>query len=331
MEWEIKVQRLWGRVDYSKYIDIIRKRIELLNQLYLIYPYIELQAECLDGRRTKLFGFDTMDPRMWAPAVHYRILPNELVFEFDGGGKEDVKKAVSALIFLGAKPLVGNSGRRGYHIHVLFGPPNGDVSSFIEVPEVVNFRNTLFDILIDIMKTYDVDVSQIDENMKNIHTIRSFYSINPKGRKWKTPVFGDGYEVWRLPRNLYARVLEEMKSKVDADELIALHSDERRKRKGSNRIAWIEKVLAHPEKVHDGRRRLLMYAIIPYLLNVKKLPSQKVAEVCNDWVAKTPRGDDNGLKYLIKSEIKSYSRSGVFPMRYEKFRTVFQEIEEVIS
>jgi hypothetical protein len=74
-----------------------------------------------------------------------------------------------------------------------------------------------------------------------------------------------------------------------------------------------------------------MYALVPYLLNVRKLSPSEVEQICLEWVEKTPRGDDNGLKYLIKSEIKSYSQSGVLPMSREKFFDSFPELEYLLQ
>lgn len=322
-----EIKRFWIDIKlYEKYKDILEKRFRILNVLYLIYPEIEFQAESLRGWRTKLFGFSESFLLTMAPIIHYRILPNEIVIELDRKDKDMAMKVTKALLNLGAKPFVGFSGNRGYHIHIIIGPPNKDLDDFVHHPEVKEFTQTFYLILIELLKDYDVDIEAIDTGvmMASAHTIRSFYSINPEGKKWKTPVFGENYEVWYLPRELYKRVLDEMKIRRELKEILEkinqMEIRESRKRKPrSSRIAWIEKVLANPDKITDGRRRLIMYALVPYLLNIKGLDPKKVSEICTEWVMKTPEGMDSGLKSLIKSEIKSYTQSKVLPMAKEKF------------
>jgi len=208
-ENEIRIRRMWNGIDYRKYMDKITLRRKYLNQLYLIYPYVELQAEYVDGRRSKLFGFYE-DPRLYAPAVHYRILPNEIVFEIDRKDVEELKKVVKTLKTMNAEPFVGFSGNRGFHVHLIVAPPKGDVTEFATHPETKKFTQTLYEILLKMMKSYGVDVEVIDSGVMNAsnHTIRSFYSVNLKGRKWKTPIYGDGYTTWRIPEQLGRRVLQ---------------------------------------------------------------------------------------------------------------------------
>jgi len=332
------IKELWGDINlYYKNKEILSKRFELLNQLYLIYPEIELQAESLKGWRSQLFGFHS-DLIEISPIIHYRILPNEIVFEVDKKDKNEVKKIIKALLHLNAKPFVGFSGNRGYHVHIIISPPNGDVEGFVNCPEAKSFTQTFFDILLNLLKDYRVNIEVIDVGVmrSQAHTIRSFYSINPKGKKWKTPVFGKKYEIWQLTKTLYSRVLEEMRERKEMEKLEEKLKFMDYTKKGNwrtrkiRKIWWIEKILANPNKVTDGRRRLMMYVIIPYLLNVKKLPSEKVKEICEEWVRKTNR-DDNGLKYLIKSEIKSYQNSGILPMAKEKFFETFKDLRFLVE
>jgi hypothetical protein len=348
---EARILKMWGGRNYKKYLDKINLRRKYLNQLYLIYPYIELQAECIDGSRSRLFGFYE-DPRLYAPAVHYRILPNEIVFEIDrkdlGELKKVVKmlktlnaepfvgfKVVKMLKTLNAEPFVGFSGNRGFHVHLIVAPPKGDVTEFATHPETKRFTQTLYEVLLKMMKSYGVDVEVIDSGvmMSSNHTIRSFYSVNLKGRKWKTPIYGDGYTVWQVSKQLGQRVLEEMREREErekVDQLIARELNGGGNGVKKRRIAWIEWVLKHPEKITDGRRILLMYAIIPYLINVLKKDPNEVFDVCMDWVRKTPGNDEKGneseYKALIKHEIKSYVKSGVLPMSRKKFFETFNHV-----
>ncbi len=330
----VQISRFWRDMKlYQKYKNILARRLNLLNTLYLIYPEIEFQAESLEGWRTKLFGFNEDFLIAMAPIIHYRILPNELVIEIDKKDELMAKKVVKALLNLGAKPFVGFSGNRGYHIHLIIGPPNKeDLDEFVHHPEVKEFTQTFYLVLLDILEVYGIDLGSVDTGvmMASAHTIRSFYSINPVGKKWKVPVFGKNYEVWYLPRELYKRVLEEMKVRREMKQLLEevreMEYLDRKSKPKTKRIVWIEKILTNPDKIIDGRRRLIMYAIVPYLLNVKGLDPKKAMEVCIDWVTKTPDGLDSGIRSLIKSEVKSYSQCGVLPMAKDKFFDRFKDL-----
>lgn len=327
-----ELKRFWTDIKlYKKYKDILAKRREILNTLYLIYPEIEFQAESLKGWRTKLFGYCEDFLINTAPIIHYRILPNEVVIEIDRNDKSLTKRVVKALLNIGAKPFVGFSGNRGYHIHVIIGPPNRDLDGFVHHPEVKKFTQTFYQVLIELLKSYDVDLEAIDTGvmMVSAHTIRSFYSVNPKGKKWKVPVFGENYEVWYLPKPLFKRVLDEMRDRGEMESIMEELSsleDKKPKQKRGKRIAWIEKILANPDKVVDGRRRLIMYVLVPYLLNIKGLSPEKVAEVCTEWVMKTPKGIDSAVRSLIKSEINSYVQKTVLPMARKKFFDMFPDL-----
>lgn len=334
VEKELRIQKMWNSIDYKKYDEYLKKRTKMLNDLYLVYPYIELQAESLNGLRSKLFGFDTFDWRMYAPAIHYRILPNEIVIEIEEKDVEELKKIIKALKRFKAKFLVGYSGNRGFHIHVILSPPNGDVENFARHPEARKFTVTLYDALMSYFKLCGVDTEVIDRSVMTAsnHTIRSFYSLNMKGRKWKTPIMHDSYQIWHLPKKLYRMVLDKMKKEndeVDVDVLIVKERNGNKPVK-SNKIAWIEWVIRNPHFVSDGRRVLLMYAIIPYLVNVVKLGPNKVYETCVKWVQKTQnnseKSNESEYRSLIKHEIKSYAKSGVLPMSRKKFFETFSQV-----
>jgi len=337
-ERKAKIRAMWNGMDYTKYIDKLRKRVELLNQLYMVYPYLELQAEYINGTRSKLFPFDS-DPRLFAPAIHYRILPNEIVIDLDKKDVNELKKIVKTLKSLNAKPFIGFSGNRGFHVHLIVAPPKGNVEEFATHPEAKNFTQTLFQILLKLFKANDVDVDAIDTGvmLSSSHTIRSFYSVNLNGKKWKTPAYGDRYEVWVVPKQLYLRVLKELEENGDVEIPIENGNG----KINCSRIRWIEWILKNPDKIVDGRRILLMYAIIPYLVNVRKMSvdlnrveESEVYEICMNWIKRTPDNDEKGseseYRSLIKSEIKSYVKSGVLPMSRKKLFSRFSELKYLL-
>jgi len=282
-----KLEKLWGNINYTKYFSVIENRIMMIRRLHEFYPFLELQSESIYGWRTKLYNFNETlyFSELYAPAVHYRILPNEIVFELDCDegrkkAKEEAMRIVKHLIILGAKPLVGFSGNRGYHIHLIIAPPSGDIINFSTANGCREFTKTLYEILVEITEPKYLDEGVMKH--KN-HTIRSFYSVNLKSMKWKKPVFGRDYEVWVLTRQFGNRVLEEMEKSRFVEEVSKIVLEEVRTNRTPIRKSWVSKILKEPEKVKDGRERLLWLAIVPFLY----AENLDVLNTCKIWVEKT--------------------------------------------
>jgi len=278
-----RVERLWPSYDmFLRFKEMLLQRHRLLNQLYLVYPYLQLQySDYKESFRSELVPWcsdNGSHASLEAPIIHYRILPNEIVFDIDSEdktkAKEMVKKVIIMLKSFGAEPFAGFSGNRGYHVHVLLAPPKGSVEDFVNVAGVKEFRNCVFDWLFDLARVRGIDTSLIDSGIMHAseHTIRSFYSFNPKGKKWKIPVYGERYGFWKMPKHIYGTILTMIKERQRKEliESILNSLDDDKKEKKRNRILWIEKILQHPDRISDGRKRLLLHAIIPYFISVKK-------------------------------------------------------------
>ena len=357
------IEFLWGSTSIyneylNKYSNVFYNRIDFYNKDIFIKTYTTFQFESVSGKRTKFVEDLNLqwifydDLVRIAPAIHYRILPNEIVIDLDfKTTDEKIKEKVlmyiiSELNILGIKPLVAHSGGKGYHIHFLIGPPNGELHDFIELgySQLKPFTNTVAEWLIDKISGsvwnlekycelrslfYDSCDKQV---LKDIHTIRMLYSFNIKdGRivgykyivNFSNVECSNQYYVWYLPRKLYQRFLDRMifEKNIESDRIKLFENFNTEKRvKNVNKIRWIEKILENPEKIHDGRRRLIMYVLVPYLLNLRKIQSEKVKEILEDWVNKTPYGMSSDIKSLIKSELNSYLRHPeILPMAREKF------------
>jgi hypothetical protein len=305
-----KIDELWNGVNYVRYLDLIYRRLDLLKQLHKIYPKLELQSEALKGWRTKLYNFDEFEfnAELHAPAVHYRILPNEIVFEIDCDENLDearrvAKKITRDLITFGAKPFVGFSGRRGYHIHVIIAPPDGDVFNFAQALGCKEFTLKLFELLKDL-----INCEHLDDGVMTAehHTIRSFYSLNIKGRKWKKPVFGDSYSIWILSKNMWFRVFEELKKDyIEAEILNELRKFEevRVKVRSTGKYKWIKWILEHPEVIKDGRERLLWLAIVPYLV-LQGYNDAQIEDICQRWIEKSGAEWKSKYRCKVRSMIK---------------------------
>jgi len=341
-EFRRRVKELWGSFSlFEKMHDYNVRRAQLLNELYLVYPEMQLQyADIEESFRSRLAGYE-WNLCFEAPVVHYRILPNELVFDIDGGNgdgdrtrvKETVRGVALTLKSLGAQQFIGFSGNRGYHIHVLLAPAKGRVEDFVQARGVKELRNCIFEWVLSLLKARSVDISLIDTGVMiaSEHTIRSFYSFNAKGRRWKRAVFGESYGFWKLTREVYERAMEIMREKERKRllEWILQNEEEDKGEKGEKGKKrdwkWIERVLRDAEKVQDGRKRLLIHAIIPYLVTVKGLGDVETEERCREWLERT--GVDYArYRSLVRSEIRAVRRKRLWPMRIEKFRERYQDI-----
>lgn len=329
--------------------ELFEARRELLDYAKAEDYTISFAGSWLEGgeeKFTKWYSSEEWYRVLSYPAVHRSLLKNEIVFEFD----EDLKKArliVEALETYGAKPLVGFSGGRGFHVHVWLVRDQEVYRKYVDI--IAKYGFTIRDVCKAIVKAISSFV-KIDTGvvLSSRHMIREFYSLHPSGYM-KIPVdelrpvrvrFGAKIEpmevsketlpFWKPPEDFLDTVFELMVEYAKKEE------EEWKRRKKQNKqikvkeIKWIEWILAHPERVRDGRRRLLMYAIIPYLITVKGFSNVEVEKICMEWVEKTPKQDkmkNRYYDYLIKSEIKAVSKSGVLPMARKKFFKIFRELK----
>jgi hypothetical protein len=237
------------------------------------------------------------------PSLHRSVLKNEIIFEFDEGVSK-AKLIVECLRGYGAEPLIGFSGGRGFHVHVWV--QRGDyISKYSDI--IAKYGFTVKDLTATIVKAV-ARIIRVDAGVvtSTRHMIREFYSIHPSGY-FKVPVdelkplkikAGTKFEPveieytrWRPPYDLLDLVFEMMVE--EAERKKQREGKRNRKPVEIEKIAWIENILNNPRKVTEGRRRIIMYALVPYLLNVRKLSPSEVEQICLEWVEKTPRGDDN--------------------------------------
>ncbi|WP_172602021.1 DNA primase noncatalytic subunit PriX [Candidatus Nitrosocosmicus franklandus] len=100
----------------------------------------------------------------------------------------------------------------------------------------------------------------------------------------------------------------------------------------NSEILWIEKLLQIP--LEDHRKYCLFHILVPYLVNVKKLPPEEISQVIVDWLSKC-----NNVKHLdfdpvseIKNKmkyVKSYKPMSLPKLRRENkclFQVLFPTI-----
>ena len=339
------IEKFWGSTDrYVRFKNYIVKRKEFLERLYLIYPLIEFQAANWDESvRTEWFGYGHTAGDFitdgCAPIIHYKVLPCELVFDLETKEKDQLVALVKALRSFGVTPFIATSGNRGFHLHVLFTSEKHPIEQFAEASDLPEFRSMLFEYVIDSAKNFGLKEEVVDFGvMKSAaHLIRSVYSFNPKGKQWKKPVYGDFYPIWKIPKGLFLDVREYIARKREQKLIEELINEEisgekkaERKPKGPNRVKWIEGILQTPEKVRDGRKRLLLHVIIPYLITVRGMSEEEAMMRAGEWVEKTG-AQISKYRSFIRCQVKLTKRKKLLPMGKEKFLGMYPDLSAVIS
>jgi hypothetical protein len=330
-----EIENAWnGLTDlYEQSKELNEKRAEMLGELYcLSYGHIEVHyANISETFRTQITGFDAQKARIY-PIVHYRILPNELVFDIDADDPDKAKEQLDILLYtieqLGVTPLVGHSGNRGYHAHLLIAPPNGPNESFITNPTTIQLRNVFWRWLLSHAKVYGLDIKLIDFSIiqSQNHTIRAFYSFNPKGKNWKLPVKGSSYSdaVYVMPKDMALTLLNQMATLSSTRAVDDFAKSEVRK------INWIEAVLRHPERVKDGRKRILYHLLIPYLITVKRMKPDDAMKRLIEWLEQTS-ADFRKYRSWLRSNVKLTAKKQIKPMSYQRFITCYPELAKYIG
>jgi hypothetical protein len=228
---------------------------------------------------------------------------------------------------LGANPLVGHSGNRGYHVHLLIAPPNGLSESFVTNSATIQLRNALWKWIVSQARINGLDLKVVDFSFvrSTEHTIRAFYSFNPRGKAWKLPIKGTHYadSIYTLTKDIAVRLLEHMipVQRISLVEKIA---------NGEERKYWIESVLRHPERVKDGRKRILYHLLIPYLVTSKKMGLDDAMKKLTEWLERTG-ADARKYQSWLKSNVRLTAKKGIKPMSYQRFVEHYPDLEKYVD
>jgi hypothetical protein len=306
----------------------------MLGELYrLSFGRLELQyTNISETFRTQIMDFDARKAQIY-PIVHYRVLPNELVFDVDAENPDQAKEQLKILLetieSLGASPLVGFSGNRGYHVHLLFAPPGGITESFIANSATIQLRNMLWKWIAFQAKSNGLDLSVLDASIvqSQSHTIRSFYSFNPKGKNWKVPTKGTQYvdSIYTVTKDMATRLFENLVPIQKFCVMEKIGTEET----GERRRYWLESILRHPESIKDGRKRILYHLLIPYLVVEKKMKPDDVFKKLSEWLE---RSGADARKYhsWLKSNIRLTAKKQIRPMSYMHFVEKYPSLEQYV-
>jgi len=328
-----EIENAWnGLLDlFRESKELNEKRVEMLQELYqLSFGRLEVQyANLSETFRTQISDFDARKAQIY-PIVHYRVLPNELVFDVDADNPDQAKEQLEILLetieALGASPLVGHSGNRGYHVHLLFAPPSGISESFVANSATIQLRNMLWKWIASLAKSNGLDLSILDFSFvqSQEHTIRAFYSFNPKGKNWKLPVKGLRYAdaIYKITKDLATKLLEHS---------IPIHryASIEKMTTGERRRYWLESILRHPESIKDGRKRILYHLLIPYLVTEKRMAPNDAMKMLIDWLERSG-ADPQKYKSWLTSNIKLTARKQIRPMSYPRFVEQYPALERYV-
>jgi hypothetical protein len=331
-----ELENAWnGLVDlFIESKEMNEKRAELLQELYqLSFGRLEVQyANLSETFRTQISDFDARKAQIY-PIVHYRVLPNELVFDVDADepdqAKEQLKILLETIEALGANPLVGFSGNRGYHVHLLIAPPNGLSDTFITNSATIQLRNALWKWIAFQAKGNGLDLGVLDASIvqSQAHTIRAFYAFNSRGKKWKVPVKGSSYidAIYTVTKDLATRLFSDL---VPIQKFNVMQKIEI-KGTGERRIYWLESILRHPETIKDGRKRILYHLLIPYLAVEKKMNPNDVFNQLSEWLERSG-ADARKYRSWLMSNIKLTVRKQIRPMSYKNFIEKYPNLEPYV-
>lgn len=352
LDWLIKEWR--GREHiYEKYKQYYELRVKMVEQLLDIYPDLIVQGEGFEGKsdrtkevKAKEYPFFVQ----YAPILHYRKLPNEIVIEIDNPDKENMRKAVERLKRLNIEPLICFSGHKSWHLHVITYPEYAtskkEMLDYVHCEDTVEFTNILYKI---ILRKCDIEGLDVGVQLYKSHWIRAPYSFNvfeEEGKKKigvKKPLNGDFYRVWFIPLNivLLTNIERDIKKKEEEEKRRKVIAKVSRKSKKANlkKYAWIQKVLDNPHKIRDGRERLLWKAIAPYLV-LKGFSDEEIEEICKEWIEAS--GAEWKSKYRCKvrsmvNHCRNYEKKTGqkwMPIRLSKLIEEFPDlkyIEEVVK
>jgi len=332
------IYRSWeGRFDkYAILSKFFRKRIKMFEQLLQIYPDLKIQAEDFEGRHTievpaKEYKFVIE----YAPIVHYKKLPNEIIIEIDNPSKEELKKVVERLRSIDIESLICWSGHKSWHIHILTFPEDldpDDYPKYINAEGTKEFTDALYRV---ILRKTDIEGLDVNVQLSKAHWIRSPYSLNVKekdGKKKigiKKPLNGDLYRIWFYGKNFAMLAMMEIELKQEKER--KLEKPIVKPCKGK-KYKWIEIILKNPDKVQDGRKRLLWLAIVPYLV-LQGYNSAQIEDICRKWVENSGEEWKSRygclVRYMAKycSDFKKKNDHPWYPISFSKLLDEYPDLK----
>jgi Primase X len=222
-------------------------------------------------------------------------------------------------IKLDAIPTVLWSGR-GYHIIIPL------CSNGIILENVREFEN-VDDVSLKFLRYAELSLSLKNSDPQHTQTVsfnncmlRVPGSVNSKNgqtvrvlQKWNYQRSGINYLLAGFTRyilNEQYTALIKMKKQIKSSSRTEIN----------NHIGWIDSLLRTP--MGDRRKYCVWRILIPYLLNIRKLPEGQIMEIINDWLSRCNqiRKLDFNHDQRISDAILRSKRTRFFPIGLEKLK-----------
>jgi hypothetical protein len=264
-----------------------------------------------------------MGIRYW-PAADIEPSTNNTLYDrltYDLDSKNDPKIALRYALKLakaveeeyGANVIVVESGFKGAHVHIPLKPSISWVEyralwSFIsrEIPKAIN------------------DTDMLQEN--RLSRIPLTVNFKNEGCRWARIIYPKKYWWgefrWNELQPLDPRRINLFTMEFRIPEIVYV---------SHGRVKWIDNLIENG--VPDGRRRLLAFAIIPYLVNVKGLEINESLKEIKKFL-EASCGKFKNCREISEKEImysiKRIRRMNVKPIRMEKLKKDHKELYEML-
>jgi len=257
------------------------------------------------------------------------MLYDRLVYDLDSPDNPDLPIKYALNYAKDIKDLYGTdiiiveSGFKGVHIYV-------PLSRSISWSEYSNLWKYMINHMSTTMQGF------IDNNVLQYNRLmRIPLTINYKGglRKYARIIYPQKYSwrgfKWHTLEPLNVDNIRLYKVSIDLPTIAyvgGVKSSQQRLK-----IEWIEKLIE--KGVPDGRRRLLAYAIIPYLTNILSLDEDEVLRRVREFISSSCRNFKNCSEiseYEITYNVKRIKKLGVKPIRTEKLVKDHNELYKIL-
>lgn len=128
-----------------------------------------------------------------------------------------------------------------------------------------------------------------------------------------------------------SRLLEETRKKIGndvvADELRDILSMSQRKPSG--RTPRFYKRLLDATGIEDGKKRIIMYWIAPYLISIANMPKEEAINTILEWLSR--QEGQRVPNYWVRAEVEAVARKKLMPWKKDKVLEKDPQLKEILQ